>query len=191
MSLKLFMLSTTIHHPYNGAKIDTCDKETYDLLYGFFCLDKGEEKEIIKKGLTFVAQKGYTLKNIDKTDYIKSPLAFLFSERFVSRLGKILEQDMQFFPCTLICGNKEFKWYAARIKRRLPIIDEEASTYYEDPEDGERDIDSARYRTDITTPFFIAEDSVWDCYYAVSELFKELCEKNDILIEFDTPEILF
>ena len=70
MSLKLFRIRTTIHHPYNGAMIDTCDEKTYDLLYNFFCLDKGEEREIIKKGLIFVAQKGYTLKNIDKTDFI-------------------------------------------------------------------------------------------------------------------------
>ena len=128
------------------------------------------------------------MKNINNTDCMESSIALLFSDRFVNTLGKKLEQDMQFLPCTLICENQEFKWYAARINRRLSIIDEEASIY-EELMDGEKTIDLPRFRKDITTPFFIAKDIVWDTYYVVSELFKELCENNNMLIEFDTPEI--
>ena len=47
----------------------------------------------------------------------------------------------------------------------------------------------ARYRKDIDIPFFIAEDSKYSSYYVVTELFKELCHNNNILIDFEKPEI--
>ena len=47
----------------------------------------------------------------------------------------------------------------------------------------------ARYRKDVNVSFFIAEDTIYTSYYVVTELFKELCEKNNIYIKFEKPEI--
>lgn len=184
MSLKLYRINTMINHPDSMAGFYKDDKDVYD----FFKLNKGDEEKILRRDLSFVAGKGYTLKNINDTDYISCPTALLFSERFVNVLGNQLEQDMQFVPCNLICENNNIKWYAARIKKRVSVIDEEASIYRK-LTDGQKIIKFARYRKDITIPFFIAEDLKYTSYYVVSELFKELCENNNILIKFEKPEI--
>lgn len=184
MSLKLYRIDTTLNHPYNGARIEKYNKDIGNL----FCSDEGDEEKILKFGLTFVAQKGYTLKNISNTDCMISAIGLLFSGRFINILGKKLEEDIQFYPCILKCENIDFKWYAIRIKRRIPIIDETTSIYRE-LSDGIKFLDVPRFKKDISTPFFIAKDTVWKSCYVVSELFKELCEKNNMLIEFDTPEI--
>ena len=132
--------------------------------------------------------EGYTLNNINDTDFISCPTALLFSEKFIKTLGCQLEQDMQFIPCKLICENRSFKWYAARIKRRVSVIDEKASVYRK-LMDGQKVIKFARYRKDVNVSFFIAEDTIYTSYYVVTELFKELCEKNNIYIKFEKPEI--
>ena len=79
--------------------------------------------------MCFVAGKGYTLKNINQTDFINCPTALLFSEKFVKTLGNQLKEELQFIPCNLICEESSLKWYATRIKRRISVIDENASIY--------------------------------------------------------------
>ena len=54
MSLNLYRIGTTLNHPYDGAIIKRNDKD----INNFFYLDQGDEEKILKKGLTFVAQKG-------------------------------------------------------------------------------------------------------------------------------------
>lgn len=184
MSLKLYRITTTINHPDNMAGFCKNDKE----IFAFFKLHKGDEEKIRRRDLNFEAGKGYTLKNISKTDFINCPSALLFSEKFVKVLGKQLEEEMQFIPCNLICEKNNFKWYAAQLKRRISVIDEKA-TIYRNLMDGEKVIQFARYRKDVSTPFFIAEDTKYSSYYVVSELFKKLCEENNIYINFDKPEI--
>jgi hypothetical protein len=55
--------------------------------------------------------------------------------------------------------------------------------------DGQKVMKFPRYRKDIETPFYIAEDTNDTSYYVVTELFKELCESNRMNIKFDKPEI--
>ena len=95
---------------------------------------------------------------------------------------------MEFIPCNLICENTVIKWYAVHIKRNESVIDEEASVY-RTLVDGKKMIKFARYRKDIDIPFFIAEDSKYSSYYVATELFKELFDNNNILINFEKPEI--
>ncbi len=184
MSLELYRINTMINHPDNMAGFYKDDED----IYKFFKLNRGDEEKILKRELKFVAGKGYTLKNVSYTDFISCPTALLFSEKFVRVLGSQLEQDMQFIPCNLICENSSFKWYAARIKRRISIIDEEISVYRK-LTDGQKVIKFARYRNDVNISFFIAQDINYTSYYAVTELFKELCEKNNIYIKFEETEI--
>lgn len=189
MPLKLYRISTTLdHHPDWSARLENAGKE----ISRFFRLDIGDEETIKRRSLVFVAGEAYTLENIDKTDYISSFAALLFSKRFVERVGNAMNEDMQFFPCKLICDGVSLDWYAAKITRRLPIIDKEASTYRTLVHGGKM-IEFAKYRRDIEEPFFIAKDEniEYSTYFVVSELFMDLCKENGLLIKFDEPEITF
>ena len=180
MSLKIYQIDTTINNPDNMAGYQKNDGED---IYSFFRLDMGDEDIIKKKKMIFIAGNGYTKQNIGKTDYIFCPCALLFSERFVKKVEAVLINELQFIPCKIMCQGDTYEWYAARIIRRLPLIDKEASTYITLSE-GEKIYDIIKYRTNIEDNFFIAKDvdSITD--FAVSELFRELCVKNELNINF-------
>ena len=68
-------------------------KKNDDEIFSFFRLDIGNEEKIKRRRLEFVAGTGYTLENIEKTDYIFCPSALLFSKRFVEKNGKMCIRD--------------------------------------------------------------------------------------------------
>lgn len=78
-------------------------------------------------------------------------------------------------------------WYVAKIIRRIPVIDKEASTY-RTLAHGDEVINRARYRKDIEETFYIARDVEHSTYFVVSELFMDLCKKNGLIIEFIETE---
>lgn len=179
MSLKLYQINTTLNHPDCMAGFKKNDHE----IFSFFIMDKGNEEKIKRRRLDFVAGTGYTLENIENTDYIFCPSALLFSKRFVERVGNLLREEMKFFPCKLICQDVSLDWYAAKIMRSIPIIDKEASTY-RTLSDGEKMLKFVKFRKDIEEQFFIAKDKESVTYFVVSELFMDLCKKNSLLINF-------
>lgn len=126
MSLKLYQINTTLNHPDCMAGLK---KMMDDEIFSFFRLDIGNEEKIKRRRLEFVAGTGYTLENIEKTDYIFCPSALLFSKRFVEKIGNLLREEMKFFSCRLVCQDVSLEWYAAKIILSIPIIDKEASTY--------------------------------------------------------------
>ena len=177
MSLKLYKITTTIiEHPDYGARL----KKNTDEIYSFFSFNRGNKEQI--KGLDFVAGEGYTLENIKKTDFINCTPQLLFSNRFVEKVGNLLSEEMQFFPCNLICKDVKLDWFAARIIRQLPIIDKEETTYWE--VDGKRMVRLVKYRNDIEEQFYIARDEEHIPYWVVSELFMDLCKKNGLQLLF-------
>ena len=184
MSLKLYRITSALKGSLDymaGFKKNARD------IFLFFVMDRGDEEKIRRRRLEFIAGTGYTLDNIVKTDYINCPTAPLFSKKFVEKMGTVLKEELQFFPCTLICKNVSLDWYAARIIRRIPIIDREASTYTT-LTDGEKVLDFPKYRRDVEEKFFIARDTENIAYYVVSEQFKNLCIDNELLIGYDDPE---
>ena len=182
MPLKLFQIDSTLFHPDNMAMIKN-DYSVHKELFLFFNMNRGEEETIKSIEMEFAAGKGYTLKSIAKTDYIDTASASLFSKRFVDSVGEVLKDEMQFFPCKVICKGEAFDWYAARITHTFPIVDKERSTY-RDLTDGRLVLSDAKYRTDIDEQFFIARDSEDISYFAVSDLFKILCDENGLMIGF-------
>jgi len=134
----------------------------------------------------FTAEQAYTLENIDETDYIEGALP-LFSKRFVNKVGNVMSKDVLFFPCKLICDGAGLDWYVAKIIRRIPIIDKEASTYLT-LSGGYKVIKNARYRKDIEELFYIASDVEEKSRFVVSELFTDLCKENGLFIKFDELE---
>lgn len=159
MSLKLYKITTTLEeHPDFTAKL----MKRTDEIYSFFSFNQGD---------------------VEKTDYINCSPPLLFSNKFVERIGNKLGDEVQFFPCNLICQQVNLNWYAARIMRKIPIIDKEASTY-SILSGGEKVIRIVKYRKDIEERFFIARDEENIPYWVVSELFMELCKSNELLIRF-------
>ena len=53
----------------------------------------GSTAIIFPQKIDFVAGVGYTVKNIEKTDYINCSPPFLFSERFVEKIGNQLSDE--------------------------------------------------------------------------------------------------
>jgi hypothetical protein len=149
-------------------------------------MNRGKEERIREIKLDFVAGAGYGLKNIAKTDYIFTSSALLFSMRFVESVGEILKKEMQFFPCKVICQDVSLDWYAAKIIHYFPFVDKELSTY-RTLTDETKVLKYIKYRKDIEEQFYIATDSENISYFAVSDLFKNLCEENSLMISFDQP----
>lgn len=179
MSLKLYQINTTLNHPDCMAGF----KKNDDEIFSFFRLDIGNEEKIKRRRLEFVADTGYTLENIEKTDYIFCPSALLFSKRFVEKIGNLLREEMKFLSCRLVCQDVSLEWYAAKIILSIPIIDKEASTY-RTLSDGERVLKFIKFRRDIEEEFFIAKDKESTTDFVVSELFVDICKKNGLLIDF-------
>ena len=185
MSLTLYEIETTLQsHPDNLAILNEPSYD--DEVFSFFMMNRGEKEIIERMKLEFFAGKGYTLKNIVKTDHIYTFSALLFSKRFVESAGEYLSEEMLFFPCKVICMDVAFDWYAAKILREFPIVDKELSKY-RTLTDGRPILNFVKYREDIDEQFYIARDNENISYFAVSELFKSLCEKNHLMISFSQP----
>lgn len=182
MALKLYEISTTLEsHPDSRAILSESSYD--DEVFSYFMVNRGNKEIIEKYDLEYLAGKGYTLKNIVKTDHISTFSALLFSTKFVECAGEVLSKEMQFFPCKVICKGVAFDWYAAKILRVLPIVDKELSKYRM-LTDGKPILNGVKYREDIDEQFYIARDSESITYFAVSELFKNLCDKNNLMIKF-------
>jgi hypothetical protein len=183
MKLKLYHIDSTLFHPNNMAIVK--DRSSHKELFRFFKMNQGEEESIKKINMEFVSDKGYTLKNIEKTDYIFTFSAPLFSKKFVDHAGGILKDEMKFFPCKLICRGVALDWYAAQVIHLFPIVDKKLSTY--DLSSGDVASEIIKYRKDIEEKFYTARDSEIITEFVVTELFKMLCEENNLLINIKDP----
>lgn len=83
MSLKLYQINTTLNHPDCMAGLK---KMMDDEIFSFFRLDIGNEEKIKRRRLEFVADTGYTLENIEKTDYIFVHLHCCFLSDLLKKL---------------------------------------------------------------------------------------------------------
>lgn len=180
MPLKLYAISTVILHPYAvvGFHKPASDIEN------FFDLNIGNEEKIKRRNLEFIADEGYTLENIRDTDYLFCIPGLMFSKRFIEVFKNVLKDDVKIFPCKLNCqGEILLDWFIVQVLRRIPIIDKEKSIY-QTLTDGSEILDFAKYKEDISEPFYIARDTESVADFVVSELFKDLCEKNNLKIGF-------
>jgi hypothetical protein len=182
-NLRLYHIDATLFHPDNMAIIK--DQSSHKELFLFFKMNKGEEESIKKINMEFIAGKGYTLKNIVKTDYIFTFSALLFSKKFVDCARETLKDEMKFFPCKVICKGVSLDWYAAQVVYLFPIVDKKLSTY--DLSRGDVASEVIKYRKDIEEKFYTARDSEIIYEFVVTDLFKKLCEENGLLIDIREP----
>ena len=132
----------------------------------------------------FIAQSGYTSRNISKTDYIQTiPKMLLFSETFINKLANTLKGELDFFPAKLRIKNDEFKFFLGKIKLTAELVNMEKSNFYEI--DGEKFIDYPPVFFENISGFeFCAKDINDDLIWAFSDKFKELVMTNNLKIEF-------
>ena len=146
----------------------------------FIIYDEGSYQE----EAIFIAQEGYTLKNISQTDFIKTiPNMLLFSENFVNKLSKNLEKELEFFPAKLRIQNEELKCFLGKIKLSAPLVDFKKSSFYEI--DGEKFIDYPPvFLEDIQGFEYCAKEDSDDLIWIFTKKFKDLVLANDLKIEF-------
>ena len=101
----------------------------------------------------FIAQSGYTSKNISNTDFIQTiPKMLLFSETFINKLADKLKNELDFFPAKLRIKNDEFKFFLGKIKLTAELVNMEKSNFYE--------IDGKFYYTKTFSLFNVSPDEV-------------------------------
>ena len=132
----------------------------------------------------FIAQSGYTSKNISNTDFIQTiPKMLLFSETFINKLADKLKNELDFFPAKLRIKNDEFKFFLGKIKLTAELVNMEKSNFYEI--DGEKFIDYPPVFFENISGFeFCAKDINDDLFWAFSDKFKELVVSNNLKMEF-------
>ena len=132
----------------------------------------------------FIAQSGYTSKNISNTDFIQTiPKMLLFSETFINKLADKLKNELDFFPAKLRIKNDEYKFFLGKIKLTAKLVDIEKSNFYEI--DGEKFIDYPPVFFEKISGFeFCAKDINDDLIWAFSDKFKELVVSNNLKMEF-------
>ena len=132
----------------------------------------------------FIAQSGYTSRNISKTDYIQTiPKMLLFSETFINKLADTLKNELDFFPAKLRIKNDEFKFFLGKIKLTTELVNMEKSNFYEI--DGEKFIDYTPVFLENISGFeFCAKDINDDLIWTFSDKFRELVMTNNLKIEF-------
>lgn len=174
--MSFYYLSSAVSNPSSYVNL----KQTEIGIEEFITYNKGYYKE----EAIFIAQEGYTLKNIKKTDYIETiPGMPLFSKRFAEKLYEDLKDEMEFFPAKLRIAETELRVYLGKIKTAVPLINMEKSDTYEIA--GRKFIEfPAVLLKDITGFQFCAKDIKYNSTKVFSEAFKELVAAHQLNIEF-------
>ena len=155
-------------------------KQVDGRIVGFINYNEGDYSE----EAIFVAQCGYTSKNISETDYVQTiPKMLLFSEKFVNKFADTLKNELEFFPAKLRIRNNEFKFFLGKIKSSAKLVDLEKSSFY--TIDEEKFIDYPPvFLGNISGFEFCAKDINDDLIWAFSDKFKELVVSNNLKMEF-------
>ena len=177
----LFILNSTIFSPYALIDIEKFRKIYYD----FFIKLEGDGKFLNFTTIKFKAQEGFTKNNIREEDFLNcsTPLP-VFSERFVRSVSKELVNDLQFYPCTVVCDGNNYNFFIGKILRYELLINEELSDYRLLC-DGTKIISRVKYNEKIKNEeIFIARDIKELYIFLVNENFKHLIESKGLNIKF-------
>jgi hypothetical protein len=129
-----------------------------------------------------IAGKGYSEKQIKTLDFLNCVLPVpVFSQKFVDKNGKELENELSFYTCNIFNNNEKMNFFIARILKYRDIFDIQHS--------GKRQLTDETFIPDIpyyykeqSDIFYIVRDLTYKNRYVVSGKFKEMC--NGMKINF-------
>jgi len=158
---------------------------SYDRVRKIFFSDQREPVKSLE--LTAIAQEELTKEILLKVDYLEDVIMGgipVFSARFKEVIQPHLNGEMDFVPCKVLVKNDSYLFYAVRINTIMPIIDYEKSGYRELARGGTIIDDPIVIKEDIAPNLLIVRDAKYKSNFAVSNILKELIEKENLKVGF-------
>ena len=158
---------------------------SYDRVRKIFFSDQREPIENLE--LTAIAQEELTKEILLEVDYLRDLIMGgipVFSARFKEVIQPHLNGEMDFVPCKVLVKNDFYLFYAVRINTIMPIIDYEKSGHRELARGGTIIDPPIIIKEDIDPNFLIVRDAKYKSNFVVSNILKELIEKENLKVGF-------
>lgn len=160
---------------------------SYDKLTSYFFSNIENKKDVDNMKFSGIAQKGFTYKLLSQTDYLVNARFGgipIFSERFMKKTSQYLSDKIDFHLCKILLNEKSCNFYLGKIKHILPIIDYEKSGYRQLANGHKILSEPTIIKEDIDEKLLIIRDSTYKSIFVVSDLFKQIIEKEKLKIGF-------
>ena len=110
--MKLYQIYSAVDNKDAYADLKQVDGK----IVGFINYNEGDYSE----EAIFVAQCGYTSKNISETDYVQTiPKMLLFSEKFVNKFADTLKMNWNFFQLNLGLEIMNLNFFSGKLNHLL------------------------------------------------------------------------
>jgi hypothetical protein len=178
--MPFYHLQTTINHELAVINITNNKNDVFN----FFIGDSIDGFFLQTVTLEADAQAGYTVSNINSTDYLTAVINVpIFSRRFVETVGHIMSEDLEWYDLTVHCGGKNFLFYIGKVKKYLDnLIDKNRSSFI--PLAGKQFLKKAVYNEDLNSAFFCARDKEFRSRMVYSEKFLTIIRSKELRIDF-------
>jgi hypothetical protein len=183
LDMTLYLLKTKVQSPAHHIMFPA--GKTLDRIEEFFVAGNAAADTPYRAPLVGQAQEGITSDILKRQDYLPGFVGLpFFSPRYVAALSESLKHEVEFHPCTIICEGKEHPYFLARLLKRLPLLNYEASNL-----NGPTIAFQGNFlRPNLTESFYLArEEHPLKCHVIIaSEKFKTLTTQHKLSIGF-TP----
>jgi hypothetical protein len=174
----LYALATPVTR--EDAVIDLVSNS--DRFHAFFQNGGSDSKFMQFAIIKFKAQRGYSLANITKADYLESSMGIpVVSKAFINALSHIIEKDIVFYPCEVDCGGIILPFYVGKILTYTHLVNPKTSEFRK-LTDGREVLRFPKYETLEKASFFIARDEKFTHLFAASEILVTLIRQHNLQI---------
>lgn len=160
---------------------------SYNKLTAYFFSNIQDNKYVDNMRFSGIAQKGFTHNLLSKTDYLINTRFGgipIFSERFMEKTSQYLSDKIDFYSCKILLNKEYYNFYIGRIRHILPIIDYEKSGYRQLANGDKILSEPTIIKEDVDERLLIVRDSTYKSIFVVSDLFKQIVEKEKLQIGF-------
>ena len=154
--------------------------------HAFFLAGDSNSEFIRFTPIRFKAQAGYTLSNLNETDYLEASIGVpIVSKAFVDSLGAAIKNDIAFYPCEVDCEGRTTTFYVGKILTYAQLVNVEISDFRQ-LTDGRKVLKFPRYNASADEGFFIARDKDYPHLFAASEALVSLIQEKELNISYKT-----
>jgi hypothetical protein len=160
---------------------------SYDRITNYFLSNHNDEKFGKNLSLTAIAQEGFTNKMLSELDYLEDIIMGnipVFSEKFKNIMSKYLTDKVDFYPCEIFFKSAYYKFYVVKINCIIPIIDYEKSGCRKLTDGSVILSEPTIIKEEIDKELLIVRDAEYTSIVVVSDLFKQIIEKEKLKIGF-------